>query len=85
MANRQAMRIQIIEQAKQIEHYRNAFNDEAKICADREAENQRLKELLMSCFIEMVAEQWKFRDGLQGNIYKRVEQALAAQPQKGDR
>jgi hypothetical protein len=37
------LRKQIEELQAEIEHYRNAFNDEAKICADREQEIERLK------------------------------------------
>jgi hypothetical protein len=40
---------QVRRQSAEIEHYRNAFNDEAKICADREQEIERLKEIIMSC------------------------------------
>jgi len=52
-------------------------------CESKKADIRHLKDLLKSCFVEMVALQWEFRDGSQGNIYKRVKQALAAPPQKG--
>ena len=53
-------------------------------CESKKADIRHLKDLLKSCFVEMVALQWEFRDGSQGNIYKRVKQALAAPPQKGE-
>ena len=54
-------------------------------CESNKADIRHLKDLLKSCFVEMVALQWEFHDGPQGDIYKRVEQALAAPPQKGEK
>ena len=56
------------------EHYRNAFNDEAKICADRDAEIARLKE-----------EKGKARSIIDDamNIALWILEEEAATPQKG--
>ena len=42
----QSKNAKIQQQAEQIEHYRNAFNDEARLCAKREQEIKRLTDEL---------------------------------------